>query len=63
MKFSRRSFLRGAGVMGIGASRVWAQLETSSHNKSRKAKEGEATISKIRVAQIKVYPDLEKYVL
>jgi len=60
MKFSRRSFLRGAGVMGIGASRVWAQSETSSPNKSRKAKEDKATISKIRVAQIKVYPDKGK---
>lgn len=60
MKFSRRSFCRGAGVMGIGASRVWAQLETSSQNKSRKAKEDETTISKIRVAQIKVYPDKGK---
>lgn len=60
MKFSRRSFLRGAGVMGIGASRVWAQLETSSQNKSRKVKADEATISKIRVVQIKVYPDKGK---
>ncbi len=60
MKFSRRSFLRGAGVMGIGASRVWAQLETSSQNKSRKATEDEGTISKIRIAQIKVYPDKGK---
>jgi predicted amidohydrolase len=46
--------------MGIGASRVWAQLETSSQNKNRKAKEDETTISKIRVAQIKVYPDKGK---
>jgi predicted amidohydrolase len=46
--------------MGIGASRVWAQLETGSQNKSKKAKEDEATISKIRVAQIKVYPDKGK---
>ncbi|MHC4543307.1 MAG: carbon-nitrogen hydrolase family protein [Planctomycetota bacterium] len=60
MKLNRRSFLRGAGVMGIGASRVWAQLETGSQNKSKKAKEDEATISKIRVAQIKVYPDKGK---
>jgi predicted amidohydrolase len=60
MKFSRRSFCRGLGVMGIGASRVWAQLETSSQNKNRKAKEDETTISKIRVAQIKVYPDKGK---
>jgi len=46
--------------MGIGASRIWAQSEKSSPNKSRKAKEDEATISKIRVAQIKVYPDKGK---
>jgi omega-amidase len=60
MKLSRRSFLRTAGAVGIGASSVLAQSETSSHNKSKKAVGDEGTISKIRVAQIKVYPDKGK---
>lgn len=47
-------------MIGIGASRVLAQSEQNSQNKSRKAKEDETTISKIRVAQIKVYPDKGK---
>lgn len=60
MELNRRRFLQTTGVIGIGASRVWAQLETSSQNKSRKAIKNEITISKIRVAQIKVYPDKGK---
>ncbi len=57
MKLNRRSFLGTAGVLGIGAGGIWAKSETSSNNKSRVALEKGATISKIRVAQIKVYPD------
>ncbi|MGB2809378.1 MAG: carbon-nitrogen hydrolase family protein [Sedimentisphaerales bacterium] len=60
MKLNRRRFLQTTGVIGIGASRVLAQSEQNSQNKSRKAKEDETTISKIRVAQIKVYPDKGK---
>ncbi len=60
MKLNRRRFLQSAGAIGIGASRVLAQSEASSQNKSRKTKEEEGTISKIRVAQIKVYPDKGK---
>jgi predicted amidohydrolase len=56
MKFNRRSFLRGAGAVGIGANRIWAQSQTSS----KKAVGDEGTVSKIRVAQIKVYPDKGK---
>ena len=60
MKLNRRIFLGTAGVLGIGARRIWAQSETSSHNKNKGASEDEAAISKIRVAQIKVYPDKGK---
>jgi len=60
MKLNRRSFLGTVGVLGIGVSRIWAQLETSSRNKSKGASEDEAAISKIRVAQIKIYPDKGK---
>ena len=60
MKLNRRSFLGTAGVLGIGASRIWAQSETGKDNKSKKAVEAEAAISRIRVAQIKVYPDKGK---
>ncbi|MDH4241842.1 MAG: carbon-nitrogen hydrolase family protein [Phycisphaerae bacterium] len=60
MKLNRRSFLGAAGVLGIGAGRIWAQSETNNYNKGKKAVEEEAAISKIRVAQIKVYPDKGK---
>jgi predicted amidohydrolase len=60
MKLNRRSFLRTAGAVGIGASRVWAKSERSNQNKSKIVVGEEDTISKIRVAQIKVYPDKGK---
>ncbi len=53
MKISRRSFLQGASALGIGGNRIWAQSKPSG----KKAAEEEGTISKIRVAQIKVYPE------
>ena len=56
MKFNRRSFLKASGVVGLGASSVWARTETSRNSQS-KAIIGEKTaISTIRVAQVKVYP-------
>ena len=60
MKLSRRSFLQAAGAVGIGAGKVLAQSEASSQKNNKKAAENEGTISKIRVAQIKVYPDKGK---
>jgi predicted amidohydrolase len=60
MKLKRRSFLGTAGVLGIGAGGIWAKSETGSDNKSKVASERKAAISKIRVAQIKVYPDKGK---
>jgi omega-amidase len=56
MKLNRRCFLKTAGAISVGASRAWAQSETSSRS-DRKAKEDGGNISRIRVAQIKVYPD------
>lgn len=60
MKLSRRCFLKTAGVIGIGAGRVRAQSEPNSRRHSARAARDDATISKIRVAQIKVYPDKAK---
>ena len=54
MKFDRRSFLRAAGAIGIGARVVMANPETPDRPDSKEA------ISKIRVAQIKVYPEKGK---
>ena len=50
MTLNRRCFLKAAGVMGIGATSVYARPEQNKHGDSS------ATRSKIRVAQIKVYP-------
>ena len=50
MKLNRRRFLKAAGAVGIGATSVRAQLEKNSRGGSK------AILSKIRVAQIKVYP-------
>jgi predicted amidohydrolase len=47
-------------MAGIGASKILAESQTSSHKNSKKAVGGEGSISKIRVAQIKVYPDKGK---
>ena len=60
MKLNRRSLLIAASAVGIGASRVWGESETNKQNKSKKVKDDEGVISKIRVAQIKVYPDKGK---
>ena len=60
MKLNRRSFLGTAGMISIGASRVLAKSETSNHNNRKKTVENKDTISKIRAAQIKVYPDKGK---
>ena len=51
MKFDRRSFLRTAGAIGIGGSAAWAKAGTPEPSDDKEA------ISKIRVAQIKVYPE------
>lgn len=51
MKFNRRSFLRTAGAISIGASAAWAKSETTKPSESKEA------ISKIRVAQVKAYPE------
>jgi len=49
MKLDRRHFLKAAGVLSIGAHSVWAEPAASSDKNT-------ASISTIRVAQVKVYP-------
>ncbi|MBN2269179.1 MAG: carbon-nitrogen hydrolase family protein [Sedimentisphaerales bacterium] len=51
MKFDRRSFLKAAGVMGIGAGIVPAESEKTDRTHSK------PPVSKISVVQIKVYPE------
>ena len=50
MKLNRRHFIKAAGVIGMSATRVFAQPEKENR------RDGNGTLSKIRVAQIKVYP-------
>lgn len=56
MKFNRRSFLKASGVVGLGASSVWARTETSRNSQSKAIIGKKTAISTIRVAQVKVYP-------
>lgn len=60
MKLNRRSFLRAAGAISIGSRRLLAQSETGNHRDSKTIAENRAAISRIRVAQIKVYPEKGK---
>ena len=48
VSFSRRNFLKAAGMTSLAAGSLWAQSESSDSKASVQ--------SKIRVAQIKVYP-------
>ncbi|MHC4485919.1 MAG: carbon-nitrogen hydrolase family protein [Planctomycetota bacterium] len=58
---SRREFLKTVAAAGIGASAVLAQTKNGSGRRGKKNAQTKAqtkkTVSKIRVAQIKVYPD------
>jgi omega-amidase len=58
---TRREFLKTAGAAGIGVSGVWAQTKKGSSSGGKEDAQANAqpkkTVSKIRVAQIKVYPD------
>ncbi len=56
MKLNRRCFLKAAGAVGLGASSVLAQSETSRDIQSKVIISKKAAKSVIRVAQIKVYP-------
>jgi omega-amidase len=51
MKFDRRSFLRTAGAISIGARLVLAESETPDKT------DGKPPVSEIRVAQVKAYPE------
>lgn len=61
LKQTRREFLRTAGAVSIGASRVLAETKKGNGSHSKENAEAKAQakkpMSKIRVAQIKVYPD------
>ena len=54
MKFTRRHFLTAAGAAGIGATKVFARSGKDDSRDNNRA------LSKIRVAQIKVYPQKGK---
>ena len=58
---TRREFLKTAGVAGIGVSQVLAETKKGNGRHGEENTEAKIrtkkTISKIRVAQIKVYPD------
>jgi len=56
MKLNRRCFLKTSGAVGLGASSLWAQPETSPNSQSKAIIHEKAEISTIRVAQVKVYP-------
>jgi len=56
MKLNRRCFLKASGAVGLGASSLWAQPETSRNSQSKAIIDEKAAISTIRVAQVKVYP-------
>jgi len=60
MKINRRHFLKTAGVIGVGATSVFAQPERDSRRDSNGTAGDEAALSAIRVAQIKVYPQKGK---
>jgi predicted amidohydrolase len=64
LKQTRREFLKTAGAVGIGASQVLAETKKDNGGHSKENAEAKAKtkkiMSKIRVAQIKVYPDKGK---
>ncbi len=61
LKQTRREFLKTAGVVGIGGSQILAATKKGNGGHSKENAEAKAQarkpMSKIRVAQIKVYPD------
>jgi omega-amidase len=60
MKLNRRRFLGTAGAIGIGATSVFAQPKDDSRGDSNGTAGNKVTLSTIRVAQIKVYPQKGK---
>jgi omega-amidase len=61
LKQTRREFLKAAGAVSIGTSQVLAETKEGNGSQSKEKAETKAQtkkiMSKIRVAQIKVYPD------
>lgn len=64
MKPNRRGFLTIAGAVGFAGGRVFSAAETPARRKDKPgpsgAREGKAVTSRIRVAQIKVFPEKGK---
>jgi hypothetical protein len=60
MKLNRRGFLTMTGAMGLASGRVFSAAETPARRGDKSgqpgAPEGKAVKSRIRVAQIKVFP-------
>ena len=58
---TRREFLKTAGTVGIGASQLMAAPRRGNANNGKEKEEAKAqigkTISRIRLAQVKTYPD------
>ena len=54
MNLNRRGFLKAAGIISIGASNVYVKSDNDKHESNN------VTLSKIRVTQIKVYPEKGK---
>jgi len=64
MKPNRREFLAIAGAVGLASGRVFSETEMPARREGKPgppgAPEGQAVKSRIRVAQIKVYPEKGK---
>ena len=56
MELNRRGFLKAAGAVSLGASSVRARPETRFDSQNRATIDEKETISQIRIAQVKVYP-------
>jgi len=56
MELNRRDFLKAAGAVSFGASSVRARPETNHDSQNKATIDEKETISKIRIAQVKVYP-------
>ena len=61
LKQTRREFLKAAGAVSLGVSQVLAETKKDNGSQSKENAEAKAQtkkiMSKIRVAQIKIYPD------
>jgi len=56
MELNRRGFLKAAGAVSLGASSARARPETRFDSQNKATIDEKETISQIRIAQVKVYP-------